>query len=311
MKIRMLSLLLIVSLLTLPLLAACQKAPTDEGATTLEDGLPTEPTDEIPNDPAPSVYSGTPDTSWYTGDKTEYILTTADQFMGFNALRVQKITFEGVTVKLACDVVINKGTAEEMASRGKGNISWSAINSKNFFMGTFDGQGHTVYGVYMQLTDSAYKGMFGSLSGNATIKNLTLENCYFGGTSVDKTILGCLSPRVTNGGKVTISNVHIKNALMKEGAGAMTDVGGFVGVVETGCSLTMENCSFSGNIKFGTKGSKLGGFVGEVKASGTVTLTNCSVDANIEAVESYGAFVGLQAATATVNKNDCTPKEEP
>ena len=311
MKIRMLSLLLIVSLLTLPLLAACQKAPTDEGATTLEDGLPTEPTDEIPNDPAPSVFSGTPDTSWYTGDKTEYILTTADQFMGFNALRVQKITFEGVTVKLACDVVINKGTAEEMASRGKGNISWSAINSKNFFMGTFDGQGHTVYGVYMQLTDSALKGMFGSLSGNATIKNLTLENCYFGGTSVDKTILGCLSPRVTNGGKVTISNVHIKNALMKEGAGAMTDVGGFVGVVETGCSLTMENCSFSGNIKFGTKGSKLGGFVGEVKASGTVTLNNCSVDANIEAVESYGAFVGLQAATATVNKNDCTPKEEP
>ncbi|MBQ8439465.1 MAG: hypothetical protein IJX19_02275 [Clostridia bacterium] len=283
---------------------------TDLCFKTEKTGSPIDPNYKDPNDTTdPTIYTGVADTSWYTGDKTEYILTTADQLVGFNTLRAQKITFEGVTIKLACDAIINEGTLEEIVARGtKKNIAWQGLHSKSFFMGTFDGQGHTISGVYMQLTNSAYKGMFGSLSGNAVIKNLNLENCYFGGPTIDKTILGCLSPRITDGGNVTLSNIHIRKALMSEGDGKLTNIGGFVGIVESGCTLTLENCSFEGDIKFGTKGSQVGGFVGQ--ADGNVILNGCHFGGSIEAVAAAGATVGAQASYAKVTETDCTSTGE-
>ena len=55
--------------------------------------------DEKPIDFTPptnaSIYSGTPDTTWYTGDKTEYVLTTADQLAGLNKIqKVQLLSME-------------------------------------------------------------------------------------------------------------------------------------------------------------------------------------------------------------------------
>jgi hypothetical protein len=323
MKTRILSLALATIMLVSILASCASKIPAQTLETTADGSsetteTPTQATTEAPTtgpqDPpvipdGASLYSGKPDTSWYTGDKTEYILTSADQLVGFNTLRAQKITFEGITIKLACDAVINEGTLEEIVARGtKKNIAWQGLHSKSLFMGTFDGQGHTIRGVYMQLTSSAYKGMFGSLSGNAVIKDLNLENCYFGGPSIDKTILGCLSPRITEGGKVTLSNIHVRNTLMSEGNGKLTNIGGFVGVVESGCSLTVENCSFEGDIKFGTKGSQVGGFVG--RAEGNVTLNGCQFGGSIDAVEAAGAMVGSQASYVTVTETDCTSTGE-
>ena len=69
----------------------------------------------------PAVYSGAPDTSWYTGKLTEYTLNSADQLMGFQYLRTQKVTFDGITIKLGCDVIINDGTYEEFLERKKEN----------------------------------------------------------------------------------------------------------------------------------------------------------------------------------------------
>ena len=151
--------LLLAAMLLISLLAACgEKAPAQdsaEGTTSASDPITdpttepttkpstteptTEPTtgpQEPPADPPsgdtptpptlndPSVYSGTPDTSWYTGDKTEYILTSADQLVGFHHLRSETTTFEGVTLKLACDVIFNPGTTEEIKAKGDGNHEW-------------------------------------------------------------------------------------------------------------------------------------------------------------------------------------------
>ena len=52
---------------------------------------------------------------------TEYILSSADQLMGFHYLRDQKVSFEGIIVKLDCDVIINQETMEEVIARKNDN----------------------------------------------------------------------------------------------------------------------------------------------------------------------------------------------
>ncbi len=281
---------------------------TDLCFKTPKTGSPIDPDYQDPNVKDPTLYSGILDTSWYTGDKTEYTLTSADQLMGFQNLRAQKVTFEGVTIKLGCDMIINQGTLEEIIARGADNYAWKQLNSSYLFLGTFDGQGYTISGVYMQLTTSAVRGMFGGVSGNAVIKNFTLENYYIGGPSADKQTLGGLIARITGDANVTISNVNIRNTTMTEGTGALSRIGGFVGYVEGGSTLTMENCSFQGSLKFGTKGSQIGGFVGAALSGATVVLNNCNSQAAIEALSASGDFVGYEETGSTVTKTDCTTK---
>jgi hypothetical protein len=76
-------------------------------------------------DNTPSVYSGEADTLWYdeNNPKTEYVLTTADQFVGLNQIRKDNkdVTFAGVSIKLGADIVINEGTLEEIKERGSAN----------------------------------------------------------------------------------------------------------------------------------------------------------------------------------------------
>ncbi|MBQ8431615.1 MAG: hypothetical protein IJX28_01910 [Clostridia bacterium] len=253
----------------------------------------------------PTVYSGIADMTWYTGDKTEYILTSADQLMGFQALRAQQISFEGVTIKLGCDVTINQGTAEEIRARGTNNYDWAQLNSSYFFKGTFDGQGHTISGLYMQLTTAAVRGMFGGVSGNAVIKNFTLENSYFGGPSANKQVLGTLVAKVSSGANVTISNVTV-NSLMQEGDGTLYYIGGLVGNVEAGCTLTLENCEYKGAIQFPAKGTKIGGLVGAVQAGATLNLNGCRFSGSIQALSEAETLVGYVTADSVVNNNGST-----
>ena len=163
--------LLLASVMLLATLASCQTPPEPGPATTA-------PTDIIV-DPNASVYNGTPDTSWFTGDKTEYVLTSAAQLVGFQELRSSTCTFEGITVKLGCDVVLNPGTVEDIKAAATKH-EWRILTPDQPFLGTFDGQGHSISGLYLQLKDSGNASMFGTAGGNATITNFNRTNSYFG-----------------------------------------------------------------------------------------------------------------------------------
>lgn len=63
----------------------------------------------------------------------------------------------------------------------------------------------------------------------------------------------------------------------------MKSVGGLVGFVQSGCTLTIVNCSFNGYLKFGTSGTKIGGFIGTVQSDSSVTLNGCLSASTIEA----------------------------
>ncbi|MBE6533684.1 MAG: hypothetical protein E7678_01755 [Ruminococcaceae bacterium] len=245
-----------------------------------------------------SVYSGTPDTSWYTGDKTEYILKTADQLAGLNKIRQDNkgtVTFEGITIKLAADMIMNPGKMESIVANGDSNKPFPLVDSSYPFEGTFDGQGHIVSGVYIKSAETGNKGMLGSLGGNAVVKNLKLYNAFVTcPTAKDKSTIGTLVANIAgDNANVTISNV-IVHSTVKEAGYETAKVGGIVGLMSTAGTLTMDNCDFYGSVT--TTGRSAGGILGSaINLKGAVNLTNCKNHGNVTANVDAGGLIGTSA----------------
>ena len=288
---------------------ATTKAATTAKATTAVTtaAATTVATTAAPN--APSIYSGTPDVSWFDKEnpKTEYTLTTADQFAGFFAIRQTSkgaITFEGITIKLDKDIIINAGTATEYLKSSPKAVT--ALASGYLFKGTFDGQGHTVSGVYLDCTSSGVKGLFGGLGDNAVIKNLKFTNAHFDGAEKDKRVGGILASRA-NGTNILLSNITIENATMVESSNEFRGVGLLLGKVDKDASLTIENCSTSGTIDFASKGTwGYGGLIGFALENSKVTIKNSTSSAIIMGLDYCGGLVGAADPTATVTFDNST-----
>lgn len=107
------------------------------------------------------------DTSWYTNDTTvsTFYISTAAQLAGLAKLVNEGNNFSKKTIQLTKDIRLNEQDVPT------GGHEWTPIgkNPKRF-EGTFDGNGHTVSGLYINDT-TVIKGLFGRVN-NATIKNL-------------------------------------------------------------------------------------------------------------------------------------------
>ena len=124
------------------------------------------------------------DTSWYDASETEYTLMDSADLYGF-AMLSQSNSFANKTIKLGADIVVNKGTASDWSTAAP-DFGWLSIGGTNAststttprFAGTFDGQMHTISGVYLT-TSAQWGGLFSGTEAGSTIKNLYLKNSYF------------------------------------------------------------------------------------------------------------------------------------
>ena len=259
----------------------------------------------LPDAKAPSVYSGTPDTSWYKEGTKSYTLTTADQFMGINKLRDDSkgaITFEGVTIKLGADIIINEGTLEQIKAKAGANKKWVSADSGYVFKGTFDGQGHSISGVYIS-TAYSYVSMFGGVAGNAKIKNFVLENSYFveSKNSYFGTIIGRINDASAN---VSLTDITLADTvLLEEGANGINNVGGFVGILQQG-TLTLNNCHFNGKVNF-PNGEHIAGFVGKASGGTNIVFNNCHGSGQVIAKDFVTGLSVYTDSTTKKNNGSC------
>lgn len=103
------------------------------------------------------------DTSWYDANETEFKINTAAQLAGLAALvnfaGDDFDDFSGKTIKLTADIEL-------------GNRAWTPIGDDGWiFGGTFDGQGHTIGGLYIN-NSSQNQGLFGYVDKSAIVQNL-------------------------------------------------------------------------------------------------------------------------------------------
>ncbi len=226
-----------------------------------------------------------------------YIILTAEQLAHLSFI-VGAQESSGKYFKLGADILLNKGEIIDdkgaLVADSTKLHKWTPIgNSSVMFAGVFDGDGHTVSGMFINTT-SSHNGLFGNVSG--TVQNVTVENGWVKGGNYTAGVIGSLA----NEAKVT----DVNNSASVTGTGDAT--GGVIGKKDSNFLkkiATIKNCSNSGFIK----GKKLvAGIVGNV--GNYADISNVSNDGTIEG-ESYVAGIAGEVhlyitMSETFNKGD-------
>lgn len=155
------------------------------------------------------------------------------------------------------------------------------------FSGIFDGDGHTISGLYCD-EQTSLAGLFGACR-NATLRNLSLTAAYvIGGTNA-----GLLSGALYATGQLLVDHCTVQGTI-----NAQTSVGGLAGYGEaigTG-KLTINASSFSGNI---SGKDTVGGILGKTGVgSGSVVLSSNTTEGNLTASQTVGGILGMLAGEA-------------
>src|SRR5574344_54838 len=220
--------------------------------------------------------------------------TATDPYRIYNASQMKSIASDyhpgsgaGSFFRLMNDIDLNPGIT--IAPDGKCTDSsgaaaspceWTAVGSMSArFTGEFDGNGHTVRGVYIDKPGSDYQGLFGVIGSGGEVKDLTVKESFICGRSSTGGISG--------GSMGTISGCSFSGGV--KGSGSSVVIGGICGRNYSG---TVKYCSFTGSVS----GSSSAGGVCGYNLGGTIT--NCTVSG---AVTSTGDVAG-----GVCGENDCT-----
>ena len=203
----------------------------------------------------------------------------------------------GKYFKMTRDIYLNDFTVDANGKvTANGDLrEWTPIGEWGFwrdddFQGIFDGDGHTIYGLYITAqSDRDYIGLFGTIE-DAIIKNLTIKNAYIKvGTKSSKfastiTSLGTLVGSARNS---TFSNINVTECYMYFDGTNKVFQGGLIGKVIN--DNTLNECSFDGNIlnQVYEKKSAISGFIGCYDVKGwhnyiTLRLTKCQTKGELK-----------------------------
>lgn len=138
------------------------------------------------------------------------------------------------------------------------------IGNGSEFSGSFNGNGHTISGIYTTGVNQLYRGLFGVIDGGSA-SNLKIANStiYNPGTQGNY-YAGSIAALITN--NATISNCFVDKTVTVRGG----TVGGIVSVMNSGTII--EGCISNANIEACKDYYNMGGIVGEVTGG---TIQNC------------------------------------
>ncbi len=217
-------------------------------------------------------------------------ISTADDMVNLAKLINAGNTMSGKTFVLTGDIDMS------------GVSGWhSFIDPNKIFMGTFDGQGHTISN--LDLSSSTDKqeniGLFGRLQ-NTTVKNLTLANFNYEDlyTASKWSTCAFLAHNATNS---TISNVHVTGATAKNG-----NIAGLVYNVMS--DVTIENCStdvtYTSDNSIGSSWQFSGLVMDTASDDVNLTISGCSANVNASGYIFLGSgLVGYQGHRNNTNIN--------
>ena len=217
-----------------------------------------------------------------------YQISTADQLKLFRNIvngTGGQAQNRGACAVLTNDIVLNDGTFDANGNYtttgliGANPVEWTPIGkytddgNNSPYTGTFNGQGHTIKGLYVNLPDVAV-GLFGSLNG-AAVRNLTVDG-YVQGRNTVGGIAG--KARANIAVPSTIENCRNNCHVVSEygtGGGSYRWAGGIVGLA---ADTTIAGCANTGVVEArgsynNSYASEVAGIVGILYEN--VTVKNC------------------------------------
>ncbi len=204
---------------------------------------------------------------------------------------------------LTKDIIVNEGVFDEngnLSSNTSDFTSWKPISPEVNYSGTFDGDNHTISGLYYNVTSSDTKvdaGLFGRNAG--TIKNVSVKGSYF------KLNFGgeyCLFGILCGFNAGTIENFYNESAITLTGTvGSQAYFGGICG--DNGLNGIIKDCNNVGKVSSeasSTPGINVGGVCG-INSSGTIE--NSSNTGEVSGTYNVGGVCGYNLSgsrTATI-----------
>ena len=251
-----------------------------------------------------------------TGNGTKddpFIIYDADGLSNFrDNVNKNGENYTGKYIKLGEDIDLSSVCGE-----GKGDWEPITLGGGTLFRGTFDGDGHTISGLYIGNGDNNV-GLFGVLETHGLIKNLhvngyvnssgraggivghsfgCIENCSFSGT---------VTSTGNRAGGIAGESCDVISCKVDGNIDAYGDVGGIVGFLKTGSKV--DGCSFSGTvldkqdfggvIKRNVEVDDVGGIAGDIMGS----IINCKAEGDIKGYLNVGGIAGGTGSTGTVSK---------
>lgn len=212
-----------------------------------------------------------------------------EEFYGLTRLASQGVRFYEQTIYLRDDLQLNKvevdsETGETSVDKWKAGTEvptniWLPIgHTGSTFRGTFDGQGYSIEGVYLN-EDFAYLGLFGITTPDSLLRDFELQDSYFCYASEES-----LTEEITAGlgsvcGDLRGDLEYVYSNALVESTGSR--VGGLVGIPNGAegadgnlTTSTISNCWFDGEVDTNGHARYAGGIAGRTM-QGTIEIINC------------------------------------
>lgn len=241
------------------------------------------------------VWDGTYDTSWYNSYENEFHINTPEQFAGIAKIVNSGNDMSGKTVYLDEDIYLNDISEYEKWETEFPENTWETIgiSDENSFNGTFSGDGNSVYGLYINLSDSNYAGLFGYCGSLSRIENLISEKSYIKNSCAESDYTGGIAA-LTYG---TIENCENNGKIYVESGYEHTDknlsvsTGGIAGYSKG----SIKNCKNKGEI-FTSETDKsfmTNFYTGGIIGNSSSEIENCVNYANVLSVGSCSYTGGI------------------
>ncbi len=173
-------------------------------------------------------------------------------------------------------------------SSWNGGAGWSPVgNSSTNFTGSYNGQGYTISGIYINRTSNSNIGFFGFIN-NATLQNIGLTGVTVSGSSVTGGLAGY------------VVSSNITNCYVTGTVGAQYDkVGGLIGAIWNG---NITECYSTASVSGGNSNSSgyyAGGFVGHNDEG--AAFSKCYSTGSVTSYDYIGGFIGVNDANTIEN----------
>ena len=201
-------------------------------------------------------------------------------------------TYQGVTITQISDINIG----------GSSSGNWIPING---FNGTYNGNNHTINGLYInhKTSNMSNMGLFGVTNSTTIIKNLNISGASIYSNSQKVGILA-------GHNRGTIENVNIQNGYVT----SLYKAGGICGINEGGRIISCKNNATVNYIKTTGKGDasgwNIGGIVGE-NINNSSKISKCINTGSVTGIHGVGGICGSGHGTIelSVNKGTVTSTE--
>ena len=218
-----------------------------------------------------SVWDGGTDTQWDRDSNGAYLISSAAELSGL-AHAVNTGSISNAVFRLTTDIDL----------QGAEGQFWTPIGNEAYpcYEITFNGNGHTIYNLYIESSES-YQGLFGKMS-YGSIGNLNLENPNVCGDKYVGAVAGHLSNCEVS--KIVVSNAHIKGT---------ANVGGISGSIGLSAGNALSVCVTKRGSVTGEQnvGGITGIFSGPTWGNGA-WISSCYNTASVTGDNDIGGIIG-------------------